>query len=169
MKKITLLFLPFLLFSCKKTDKTSDPIETDRSKTIDSINIVRTKYNDSIQILNSKNRFRDLSGPHQLKHSSIGKTGEIELKNIGRDLYEISGGAKSGKNYIKIEGELKMVSEEFMNFNGKITQSIQENDNGKIDVRTKKTSFAKKGNAKYWRLQNMMNQSGFVDYIDIYF
>lgn len=110
-----------------------------------------------------------MSGPHKLTHSSIGNTGTVQLKNIGRDLYEISGGAKSGKNYIKIEGELKMVSEEFMNFKGKITQSIQENDNGKIDVRTKKTTFAKKGNAKYWRLQNMMNQSGFVDYIDIYF
>lgn len=169
MKKIYLLLLPSLLLSCKKTNETSNPVQSDRAKMIDSTNIARKKYNDSITILNAKNHFRDLSGPHQLKHSSIGKSGEIRLKNIGRDLYEISGGAKSGKNYIKIEGEFKMVSEEFMNFKGKITQSIQENENGKPDVRTKKTTFAKKGNAKYWRLQNMMNQSGFVDYIDIYF
>ena len=61
-----------------------------------------------------------------------------------------------------------MVSEEFLNFTGKITQSLQENDNGKIDVRTKKTSFAKKGNQKYWRLQNRINNAGFTDNIDIY-
>ncbi len=114
MKKISLLILPFILFSCKKTNDTTHPVQTDRAKTIDSINIARTKYNDSIKILNSKNHFRDLSGTHQLEHSSIGKSGEIQLKNVGRDLYEISGGAKSGKNYIKIEGELKMVSEEFI-------------------------------------------------------
>ncbi len=169
MKKFYLLLLPILLFSCNKLGKTSDQIIKDNLKVIDSINVSRIKHNDSIKILNLKSHFRDLSGSHQLKHSSIGNTGNVQLKNIGRDLYEISGGAKSGKNYIKIEGELKMVSEEFMNFKGKITQSIQENNNGKIDVRTKKTTFAKKGNAKYWRLQNMMNQSGFVDYIDIYF
>ena len=169
MKKIYLVILPFLLFSCKKTGKTSDQIIKDSLKVIDSINIARTKYNDSIKILNLKSHFRDLSGSHKITHSSIGNTGNVQLKNIGRDLYEISGGAKSGKNYIKIEGELKMVNEDFMNFKGTITQSIQENDNGKIDVRSKKTTFAKKGNTKYWRLQNMMNQSGFVDYIDIYF
>lgn len=61
-----------------------------------------------------------------------------------------------------------MVSEEFLNFTGKITQSIQENDGGKIDVRTKKTSFAKKGNARFWRLQNRVNSSGFTDNIDIF-
>lgn len=169
MKKLILLLLPFLLFSCNKTAKTSDQIVKDSLKVIDSINISRNKYNDSIKILNLKSHFRDLSGSHKLTHSSIGNSGNVQLKNIGRDLYEISGGAKSGKNYIKIEGELKMVSEEFMNFNGTITQSIQENDNGKVDVRSKKTTFAKKGSAKYWRLQNMINQSGFVDYIDIYF
>ena len=109
-----------------------------------------------------------MSGKHKFTHNSISNNGSVDFKNIGRDLYEISGSAKSGKNYVKIEGELKMVSEEYLNFTGKITQSISENDNGKVDVRTKKTSFAKKGNGKYWRLQNRLNSSGFVDYIDIY-
>ena len=161
--------MPFFIFSCNKSGKTSDQIVKDSLKVIDSINVSRTKYNDSIKILNSKNHFRDLSGPHQINHSSIKNTGKVQLKNIGRDLYEISGGAKSAENYVKIEGEIKMVSEEFMNFTGKISQSIQEEDNGKVDVRTKKTTFAKKGNSKFWRLQNMRNSSGFADYIDIYF
>ena len=169
LKKIAILLLYFLLFSCTKTGKTSDHMIKDSLKVIDSINAERIKYNDSIKILNLKSHFRDLSGTHRLTHSSIENSGKVTLKNIGRDLYEISGGAKSGKSYVKIEGELKMVSEEYMNFTGEITQSIPENDHGKTDIRTKKTTFAKKGNAKYWRLQNMLNQSGFVDHIDIYF
>lgn len=134
----------------------------------DSINNFRTKYNDSIAVLNAKNHFRDLSGNHILKHSSFSKNGNAVFQNTGRDLYKVSGGIKSGKNYVKIEGEIKMVSEEFLNFTGKITQSISENENGKVDVRDKKTSFAKKGNQKYWRLQNRMNDAGFTDDIDLY-
>ena len=168
MKKIFLLLALSMLISCNKDGQNSKKIVIDSARIIDSINMVRTKHNDSIKILTSKNILRDLSGKHKFTHNSISNNGSVDFKNIGRDLYEISGSAKSGKNYVKIEGELKMVSEEYLNFTGKITQSISENDNGKVDVRTKKTSFAKKGNDKYWRLQNRLNSSGFVDYIDIY-
>lgn len=168
MKKIILLLVSFALYSCNKTGTNSENLKNDSVKIIDSINAARTKHNDSIKILNSKNVIRDLSGNHQLSHSSIAKKGNLNFKNIGRDLYAVSGEAKSGKNYVKIEGEIKMVSEEFLNFTGKVTQSLQENDNGKIDVRTKKTSFAKKGNRNFWRFQNRVNSSGFADDIDIY-
>jgi len=157
-----------MLLSCNKDAGTSNKIKSDSAKIIDSINAARAKYNDSIKILNSKNHFRDLSGNHQFTHSSVSKNGSVNFKNIGRDLYTVSGRAESGKNYVKIEGEIKMVSEEFLNFTGKITQSIQENDGGKTDIRTKKTSFAKKGNARFWRLQNKINSSGFTDNIDIF-
>lgn len=168
MKKIPLFFICLFLIGCNKTAKNSEIIENDSLKIIDSINAVRTKYNDSIKILNAKNVFRDLSGSHQLSHSSIAKKGKINFENIGRDLYQVSGEAKSGKNYVKIEGEIKMVSEQFLNFTGTVTQSIQDNNNGKIDVRTKKTSFAKQGNRNFWRLQNRVNNSGFADDIDIF-
>lgn len=168
MKKIALLLAGILLLSCsKKSEQNLAPKSIEKQK-IDSINEYRKKRNDSIAIKNAKNQFRDLSGEHSFTHSSIPNKGSVNFKNIGRDLYEVSGNVKSGKNYAKIEGEIKMVSEEFLNFTGKITQSLQENDNGKIDVRTKKTSFAKKGNQKYWRLQNRINNAGFTDNIDIY-
>lgn len=168
MKKTFLLLTLVILFSCNKEGRNSKKMVIDSAKIIDSINLVRTKYNDSIKIISTKNVLRDLSGKHVFTHNSIPNKGSVVFKNIGRDLYEVSGSAASGKNYVKIEGEIKMVSEEFLNFTGKITQSISENDQGKIDVRTKKASFAKQGNAKYWRLQNRLNSSGFVDYIDIF-
>lgn len=168
MKKILLLISVISIFSCSKKENQLTPIKSVEEKKIDSINEFRKKYNDSVSILNAKNQFRDLSGKHQFSHSSFSNKGNVDFKNIGKDLYEISGSVKSGKNYVKIEGEIKMVSEEFLNFTGKITQSIEENDGGKIDVRTQKTSFAKKGNQQYWRLQNRLNSSGFTDNTDIY-
>lgn len=168
MKKYLFIFCMISLISCSKKGSEITGTKSDSTKIIESINIIRTKINDSIKIRNERNIFRDLSGSHKFTHNGIDNAGNVHFKKIGRDLYQISGGAKSGKNYVKIEGELKMVSEEFLNFDGKITQSIQENDNGKTDLRTKKTTFAKKGKNKFWRLQNMQNSSGFVDYIDIY-
>lgn len=167
MKKITALIIFLLFLSCIK-DNNSTQVRSETDRKTDSINNFRTKYNDSITVLNAKNHFRDLSGNHILKHSSFSKNGNAVFQNTGRDLYKVSGGIKSGKNYVKIEGEIKMVSEEFLNFTGKITQSISENENGKVDVRDKKTIFAKKGNQKYWRLQNRMNDAGFTDDIDLY-
>lgn len=168
MKKIIFIFFAISIISCSKKASEITETKSDSTKIIESINIARTKINDSIKIRNQQNIFRDLSGSHKFIHNGIDNPGSVHFKKTGRDLYQISGGAKSGKNYVKIEGELKMVSEEFLNFDGKITQSIQENDNGKTDLRTKKSTFAKKGNNKFWRLQNMQNSSGFVDYIDIY-
>lgn len=169
MKKISILFIFMVsVLSCSKKSDSTIETKSDSTKIIESINIARTKINDSIKIRNEQNIFRDLSGSHKFTHNGIENTGSVNFTKIGRDLYKISGGAKSVKNYVKIEGEIKMVSEEFLNFDGEIIQSIQENNNGKIDVRNRKTSFAKKGKDKFWRLQNMRNSSGFIDYIDIY-
>lgn len=156
------------LISCGQNSQNSEKINSDINSETDSINAVRAKYNDSINILNATNRFRDLTGKHQLTHSSISKSGTINFKNIGRDLYNVSGSASSGNDYVKIDGEIKMVSDKYLNFTGKVTQSLQENDNGKIDVRAKKTSFVRNGKEGFWRFQNRVNSSGFADNIDIY-
>lgn len=168
LKKIILLLSGILIISCSKKENQHAAAKSAEEKKIDSINEHRRKYNDSIAIKNTKNHFRDLSGDHRFSHSAFSNNGNVNFKNIGRDLYEVSGNLKSGKDYARIEGEIKTVSEEFLNFTGKITQSIQENDNGKIDIRSKKTSFHKAGNQKFWRLQNRQNSSGFTDNIDIY-
>lgn len=168
MKKIIFFTIVCILWGCNKNRKTAEDFQKEKTKMVDSINAARTKYNDSIKILNSKNFFRDLSGNHKFTHSSISKSGSVAFINIDRDLYIVSGAVKWGKNYAKIEGEIKMVNNQYLNFTGEITQSLEENDNGKIDIRSKKTTFAKKGNERFWRLQNKVNNAGFVDNIDIY-
>lgn len=168
MKNIMLFILCVTFISCSKKIQNAEISKTNTDKMTDSINSAREKHNDSIRILNSKNQFEDLSGNHVMKHSSFSKNGNAIFTNIGRDLYKVTGGIKKGKNFVKMEGEIKMVSAEYLNFTGKITQSISENDNGKIDVRSRKTSFAKKGKTAYWRLQNSVNNAGFKDNIDLY-
>ena len=128
-----------LLISCKKTGENSPQQFNDTLQKIDSINAARTKYNDSIKILNSKNRFEDLSGSHKLKFSSDGAamSGTVKFTNKGKDLYDISGDAKSGSNTLNIHGTIKRVSEIHLNFEGKISQKI----NGSSYTRTKKTTL----------------------------
>ncbi|MEC5158002.1 hypothetical protein [Chryseobacterium sp. MP_3.2] len=168
MKKLIPVLALLSLVFCKKDDSRQKKMDLSENMRIDSINAARIKHNEQIKALNSKNLFRDLSGSHRLTHNLISNSGEVLLKKIGRDLYFISGEAKAGKDYVKIEGEINMISQDYLNFEGQITQSIAENENGKLDLRKKKTSFAKKGNSNYFRLQNMTNSQGFIDYIDLY-
>ncbi|MGZ5192821.1 MAG: hypothetical protein ACXWVV_02660 [Kaistella sp.] len=168
MKKIFVIASGILLFSCSKKESEFSQTKSDSAKIIESINVVRTKINDSIRLKNDKNIYADLSGTHSLKFTSEGvsmSSGKVIFEKTGRDLYQISGTAQSGKNTLSIEGNIKRVSEKHLNFEGKIVQNI----NGNIFTRTKKTTFFDEGKGDFWRLQDKINGSGFVDYIDIYF
>ena len=168
MKKAFLITSAITLLSCSKKElKNIDDISPENKK-IESINVERQKLNDSIAIRNQRNVLRDLSGKHQLKFSSdetTGFTGTINFENIGRDLYNVAGNAKSGNNTLEIKGTVKRVTEKHLNFEGEITQKI----NGVIYKRTKPTTFFNEGKGNFWRLQNKVNGSGFVDYMDIYY
>ncbi len=157
-----------LLVSCSKKEATPTSAKTDSTKIIDSINAVRTKINDSIR---SKNQFKDFSGDHRFTHNLIKNSGTINFKKIDgeKDHYMVSGDIKSGKDYVHIEGFIAIVSNKYLNFAGTISQSISDNENGKIDVRKGGKTFASKDGGKTYRLQDMVNGSGFVDYIDIHF
>ena len=157
-----------LLFSCSKKETTPTSGKTDSTKIIDSINAVRTKINDSIR---NKNQFKDFSGNHKFTHNLIKNSGSITFKKIDgeRDHYTISGSIKSGKNSVEIKGFMAVISDRHMNFTGEITQSISDNDNGKPYTRKGSKTFASKDGGKTYRLQDMVNGSGFVDYIDIHF
>ncbi|UMQ39945.1 hypothetical protein MKS83_11020 [Chryseobacterium sp. Y16C] len=157
-----------LILSCSKKETTPSSVQTDSTKIIDSINAVRTKINDSIR---SKNSFKDFSGDHKFTHNLIKNTGTIHFKKIEgeKDHYNVSGNIKSGKNSVEIKGFVAVVSDKHMNFTGEITQSITENDNGKPYTRKGTKTFASKDGGKTYRLQDMINGSGFVDYIDIHF
>jgi hypothetical protein len=169
MKKFLAAFaLSDFIVSCSKKEATSTTGKTDSIKIIDSINAARTKINDSIR---STNHFKDFSGPHKLTHNSIKGSGIILFEKIDgeRDHYNISGELKSGKNFLEIKGFMAVVSDKHMNFTGTISQSISGNENGKTDLRKGTKTFMSKDGGKTYRLQNMVNGSGFVDYIDIHF
>ncbi|QOW11606.1 hypothetical protein Q73A0000_15100 [Kaistella flava (ex Peng et al. 2021)] len=168
MKKIILIISAILLLSCSKKETENINVISAEAKKIESINVERQKLNDSIAIRNQQNIFKDLSGKHQLKFASdetSSFSGTAIFEKIGRDLYTLSGNAKSGNNSLEIQGTVKKVSEKHLNFEGIISQKI----NGTVYKRTKKTTFFDEGKGKFWRLQNKINGSGFVDYIDIYF
>ena len=167
MKKFILLSSAIFLFSCSKKESGFSQTISDSTKIIESLNLERTKINDSIRLKNNQNIFADLSGPHSLKFSSDEGTinGKINFEKTGRDLYKVSGSGKSGQNIINIEGTINRVSGRHLNFEGKIIQNI----NGTTFTRTKKTTFLDEGKGNYWRLQDKINGSGFVEYIDIHF
>lgn len=165
---VTAIFILSIIISCSKKEANSISAKNDSIKIIDSINAARTQINDSIK---SKNQFKDFSGSHKFTHNLITSPGSIEFKKIEgeKDHYNVSGNITSGKNFVKIKGFAAAVSEKHMNFTGEITQSISEDNNGKPYTRKKTTTFMSKDNGKTYRLQDMVNGSGFVDHIDIHF
>lgn len=157
-----------LMVSCTKKETSSAPNHTDSIKIVDSINAARTKINDSIK---SKNRFKDFSGNHKFTHNLIKSPGSVNFEKIKgeADHYNVSGNSTSGKNSLNIKGFIAVVSDKHMNFTGEITQNISENDSGKPYIRKGTKTFMSKDGGKTFRLQDMVNGSGFVDYIDIHF
>ncbi|MBN8623662.1 MAG: hypothetical protein J0L47_11140 [Flavobacteriales bacterium] len=165
MKKIFIIVLAYLLLSCNKNGN-NIPAKSDSTKIIESINVARTKYNDSIKTLNQKNNFGDLSGNHPLKFENDDATlsGKINFIKIGRDEYQVNGRATANGNKIAVAGNIKRVSEKHLNFEGRISQII----NRKKYTRTRRSTFLNEGKGNFWRLQDKVNNDGFVDYIDIY-
>ncbi|WP_415329084.1 hypothetical protein [Chryseobacterium sp. MMS23-Vi53] len=165
---LTAFAVTALLISCSKKETTSTSTQTDSTKIVDSINAARTKINDSIK---SKNHFKDFNGIHKFTHNSINNSGSVVFKKIEgeRDHYDVSGSIKSGKNTVEIKGFMAVVSDKHMNFTGEITESISANDNGKLYTRNGTKTFMSKDGGKSYRLQDMVNGSGFVEYIDIHF
>ncbi|UFH33796.1 hypothetical protein LNP04_08885 [Chryseobacterium sp. C-71] len=175
MKKTLIIAIAGILtFSCSKKETQKTPEKSDSTKITDSINAERTKINDSIKALNSKNRFRDFSGSHKFVYqndSSPKYSGSVNFTKIEgeRDNYTVSGSIKSGNNSVNLKGFVQVVTAKHMNFTGEITQSISDNDNGKPYTRKGTKTFMSKDGGKTYRLQDMVNGSGFVDYIDIHF
>ena len=163
MKNLLPIVILLSIFSCKKSKETNSP-EVDSTKIIDSINVARTKINDSIL---SSRAFKDLSGTHTLTHDQVNGSGKITFTKIGQDEYKIYGENKSGSNFVKIEGNARMTSPKNLKFDGTITQSILDYDNGKLDVRTGKRNFSTQDGGKTFKLYESVNNAGFGDKIMI--
>lgn len=163
MKNLLPIVILLSIFSCKKSAETTTQ-KVDGVKIIDSINTARTKINDSIL---SSRAFKDLSGTHTLTHDQVNGSGKISFTKIGQDEYKISGENKSGSNFVKIEGTARMTSPKNLKFDGTITQSISDYDNGKLDVRKGKKNFSTKDGGKTFKLYESVNNAGFADKIMI--
>jgi len=165
---LTIAAVLALFVSCSKKEAASTADGKDSTRVMDSINTAHTRINDSIR---SQNRFKDFSGEHTFTHNLIKAKGSVTFRKVEgeRDRYNVSGEVKSGKDYVTIAGTAHAVSDKHLNFSGTIRQSISENDNGKPYLRKGSKTFMSKDGGKTYRLQDMVNGSGFVDYIDIQF
>ena len=168
MKSLFFVLIATIICSCTPNENPAPRAISAEAQRIDSINAERRKWNDSIAIKNQQNIFKDESGKHRLKFSTDGVaafSGSLTFVKSDRDLYNVSGQAKSGSNTLNIRGTIKKVSEKHLNFDGEIIQNI----NGNTFRRTQKSTFLDEGKGNFWRLQNKINSDGFVDYIDIYY
>lgn len=165
---LTAIAVLTLLVTCSKKEIMPAPDKVDSTKIVDSINAARTKINDSIR---SINHFKDFSGKHTFTHNSIKNSGSVHFEKIKgeSDHYNVKGDIKSGKSYVHIDGFMAVVSDKHMNFTGNISESVAESENGKLYVRQGTKTFLSKDGGKTYRLQDMVNGSGFVEYIDIHF
>jgi hypothetical protein len=165
---LTAITVLTLLVTCSKKETMPAPDKADSTKIVDSINAARTKINDSIR---SINHFKDFSGTHTFTHNSIKNSGSVHFEKIKgeSDHYNVKGDIKSGKSYVHIDGFMAVVSDKHMNFTGNISESVAESENGKLYVRRETKTFLSKDGGKTYRLQDMVNGSGFVEYIDIHF
>ena len=163
MKKLLPILMILSVISCKKS-KEANMGKTDSTKIVDSINLARTRINDSIL---AKRSYKNLEGTHDLSHDLLKGTGEITFKKTGQDAYHVTGKQSDGRQYLSIEGTAKMTSPKNLKFEGSIKQSISENDNGKVDVRTGKRNFSTKDGGKTFKLHESLNSSGFADKIII--
>lgn len=167
MKKLLFIPLIFAIITCNKTGENNSK-KIDSTKIIDSMNVIIKKHNDSIKALNSKNYFDDLSGSHQLTFTNDeGYTfsGKVNFTKIMSDGYEVKGNAKSGNNFLIIDGKADRVSKKHINFYGNISQKI----NGVSHTKKKSNTFTNEGKGNFYRLQEKINSEGFIDYIDIHF
>lgn len=165
MKKIALFIIAFSIISCKKSEETQS-VKVDSTKIIDSINLVRQKVNDSIL---TTDRYNSLVGNHILTHGMINGQGKIDFVKTGKDEYNIIGSLQNGNNYIRIDGVGQMISKNNLKFEGTIKQSIQDYENGKLDVRNGKKIFFTKDDGKTFKLHESINSFGFSDQIYIKF
>jgi len=169
MKKIFLVCSAVTaLVCCNKKETSTTENKVDSTKIVDSINAARTKINDSIK---SENRFRNLTGNHRFSYQSQNSkaiSGTVDFEKIAgeRDNYNISGSISSGNNSVTIKGFAQAVSDRHINFTGEITQKISGE---KPYTRKGTKTFQSKDGGKTYRLQDMVNGAGFVDYIDIQF
>jgi hypothetical protein len=174
-----------LLVSCKP--KTGDTAEQhlrqenfDLRKDNDSLKAIiekaqRTYEGDTIQKLPEAQPIKStptFEGKHELTLQWISweKPGSVIIAALDDGMYTIKGNQTNNDIYLKIDGKIKPLTDQELEFDGKIEHNAHSIADGKPCVRTGKQLFKATGTRKYWRLQNMLSCDGeTTDYVDIYF
>ena len=122
---------------------------------------------------------RMLIGRHNLTLQWIGSNvpgmAMIEKKD-DRGWYPIKGRQESSEGYLKIDGKLRPVFENYedelveLEFEGIIDYREKTINDNQPCIKSGRQMFLSTKQRKYWRLQNMLNcDSITTDYVDIYF
>jgi uncharacterized protein YacL (UPF0231 family) len=72
------------------------------------------------------------------------------------------------KNFMRLKGEIFIINETTLLFNGKIEIRVDYTDNGNMSVREGFYVFKKMGKRKYYRMQRGRDVFDQVEYIDIF-
>ena len=72
------------------------------------------------------------------------------------------------KNFMRLKGEISIIDEMTILFNGKIEIRVDYTDNGNMSTREGYFIFKKMGKRKYYRMQNGRDVFDQTEYIDIY-
>ncbi len=114
-------------------------------------------------------------GKHSFSLQWIGweKPGEVEITHLKNNKYKIVGEQKSNEtdDYVTIDGELTMLSEKRLLFEGKLVSQVSYINGGQPCIREEPLHFRATGSRKYWRLEEKQSCEGgmTVEYVDIYF
>lgn len=78
--------------------------------------------------------------------------------------------SKTGKDFVRINGEITEVNAKEFKFNGTVDVKVETNADGKLCKREGEMTFKITQNRRYWRLQEMQSPCGVeTDYVDIFF
>jgi hypothetical protein len=177
MKKIFLYTAICFAFAC--SDSNQQKVNDAISKTSDSLVSKLDKANDTLKntIDSVKSKIPKIkietykTVPISLQWIGFDKPGDARITKLENDWYTIKGEQTNSNNeYLKIDGKLKKLNENQVAFEGTIITFVKYNNDGKPCEKTGRQIFLKKGDRKYYRLQNMNNCEGgrLVDYVDIY-
>ena len=106
-------------------------------------------------------------GWDDLKHA-----GKAEVHKKDSDLYNIKGEqrSKDGKDFVTIDGTLKVTSPKELLFEGTIRLQVSDENQGKVCEKNGTYHFLSTQGRKFWRLQEMETcDKASVDYVDIFF
>lgn len=177
MKKIFLGLLICIGLACSeaKQDKVEDAI----SKTGDSLSSKLNKLNDTLNKVRD-NVAKKVSNveinikrtiPISLQWIGFENQGKAEVVKQSDGSFTISGEQTNSSNeFLKINGKIKRLNASQVSFVGTIITFVKINNGGVPCEKTGEQVFLKKGDRKYYRLQNMENCSGgkVLDYVDLY-